>query len=138
VEGHDTGGQLTLMLVVGSASTLAYVVLGLPNALLLGIFAGVVESVPIIGPAIGAFPPLITAFVTGGPELALLVPGVYVVIQVVEGQIFVRAVWLAQLASRPTVIRANLPCRRPRPAWPCARATRNTTRHASRRARLPA
>jgi predicted PurR-regulated permease PerM len=96
------------MLVVGSASTLAYIVLGLPNALLLGIFAGVAEIVPIVGPAIGAFPALFTAFVTGGPELALLVVGVYVIIQVVEGQILVPIIMRGAVGVPPFLVLASL------------------------------
>jgi predicted PurR-regulated permease PerM len=106
--GQWLRGQLTLMLVVGSASTLAYIVLGLPNALLLGIFAGVAEIVPIVGPAIGAFPALITAFVTGGPELALLVVGVYVIIQVVEGQILVPIIMRGAVGVPPFLVLASL------------------------------
>jgi len=106
--GYWVRGQLTLMTVVGVLTTVAYLVLGLPNALLLGVFAGLAEIIPIIGPAIGAVPALITAFVAGGPELALLVAGVYVVIQVVEGQILVPIVMKNAVGLPPFIIIVSL------------------------------
>lgn len=87
--GYWLRGQLFLMTVVGVVATLIYLVLGLPNALLLGFFAGLMEIVPILGPAIGVIPALIVALVNGGVELVALVAIGYVVLQVVEGQVLV-------------------------------------------------
>jgi putative permease len=106
--GYWVRGQLALMTVVGTASTLAYLVLGLPNALLLGVFAGIVEIIPIIGPAIGAIPALITAFAFGGVELFLLVGVVYVVIQVVEGNVLVPIVMKNAVGLPPFVVITSL------------------------------
>jgi putative permease len=106
--GFWVRGQLTLMTVVGVASTLAYTLLGLPNALLLGAFAGLAEIIPIVGPAIGAIPALIAAFLAGGPELALLVGGFYVVIQVVEGNVLVPIVMKDAVGLPPFVVIASL------------------------------
>lgn len=106
--GYWLRGQLTLMTIVGVMTTIAYLVLGLENALLLGLFAGVAEIIPIVGPAIGAIPALISAFIGGGPELALLVAGVYVVIQVVEGQVLVPMVMKNVVGLPPFVVIISL------------------------------
>jgi predicted PurR-regulated permease PerM len=101
-------GQLTLMAFIGVVTTIAYVLLGLENALLLGLIAGIAEIIPIVGPAIGAIPALISAVITGGPELALLVAGVYVVIQLVEGHVLVPMVMRNAVGLPPYVVIVSL------------------------------
>jgi len=106
--GQWVGGQLILMLTVGVLTSVAYFVLGLDNALLLGVIAGVTEIIPIVGPAIGAVPALVVAFVEGGPELALLVAGVYIVIQVLEGNVLVPLVMKNAVGLPPFVVVVSL------------------------------
>jgi predicted PurR-regulated permease PerM len=106
--GYWFRGQLTLMVAIGAMTTVAYLLLGLENALLLGLFAGVAEIIPIVGPAIGAIPALLTAFVGGGPELALLVAGVYVVIQLAEGHVLVPMIMKNALGLPPFVVIVSL------------------------------
>ena len=101
-------GQLTLMVFIGVVTTIAYVVLGLENALLLGLIAGIAEIIPIVGPALGAIPALMSAVITGGPELALLVAGVYVVIQVIEGHVLVPMVMRNAVGLPPYVVIVSL------------------------------
>jgi predicted PurR-regulated permease PerM len=45
-------GQLLLGLIVGTVSGVAYFVLGVPYAVLLGVLAGIFELVPIVGPVV--------------------------------------------------------------------------------------
>jgi predicted PurR-regulated permease PerM len=59
-----------------------------------------------VGPAIGAVHALVSAIVSGGPELALLVAGVYVVIQVLEGNVLVPMV-IELRSSTGTTSRAS-------------------------------
>jgi predicted PurR-regulated permease PerM len=106
--GYWFRGQLTLMTVVGVMTTIGYLILGLENALLLGLIAGLTEIIPIVGPAIGAVPALISGFVAGGPELALLVAGVYVIVQVVEGQVLVPMVMKNAVGLPPFVVIVSL------------------------------
>ncbi len=102
--GYWLRGQLTLMAAVGAMTAAAYLLLGLENALLLGLFAGIAELIPIVGPAIGAVPALIAALVAGGPELALLVAGVYVVIQLLEGHVLVPMIMRNAVGLPPFVV----------------------------------
>ena len=106
--GYWLRGQLTLMATIGVVTSIAYFLLGLENALLLGVIAGIAEVIPIVGPAIGAVPALIAAFVGGGPELALVVAGVYVVIQVVEGNVLVPIVMKNAVGLPPFVVIVSL------------------------------
>ena len=49
-------GQLILMGTMGLATGLAYTVLGVPGAILLGLIAALTEAIPIVGPLLGAIP----------------------------------------------------------------------------------
>jgi predicted PurR-regulated permease PerM len=81
-------GQLILMASIGVGTAVAYTVLGVPGALLLGLIAAIAEAIPIVGPLLGAIPAVLVA-ATVSPELALIVAGVYLVIQILEGNVLV-------------------------------------------------
>ena len=59
-------GQLTLMGFMFVSTSIAYFVLGLEGALLLGLLAGIAEVIPIIGPTLGAIPALLVGAAVGG------------------------------------------------------------------------
>jgi predicted PurR-regulated permease PerM len=100
-------GQLTLMAVMGIATGIAYTVLGLPSPLLLALIAAICEAIPIVGPLLGAVPAVLVA-VTISPELALLVAGVYVVLQVVEGNVLVPIVMRNTIGISPFLVIVSL------------------------------
>ena len=50
--GRYIRGQLLLGLIIGTVSAVAYVVLGVPYAVFLGVLAGILELVPIAGPIV--------------------------------------------------------------------------------------
>jgi predicted PurR-regulated permease PerM len=81
-------GQLILMSAIGVATGVAYTLLGLPSAILLGLLAALAEAIPIVGPLLGAIPALIVA-ATISPELAAAVALVYLVLQLIEGNVLV-------------------------------------------------
>ena len=97
-------GQLILMGSVGLATSIAYFLIGLEGALLLGLFAALVEVIPIIGPALGAVPALIVAALTGNIETVILVAIVYFIIQVVEGNILVPLVMHNTIGVPPFLV----------------------------------
>ncbi len=101
-------GQAILMGTIFVLTTVAYFVLGLPNALLLGVIAGLAEIIPIVGPLLGAIPALLVAAVTGDIQLVLLVAGVYVVIQVVEGNVLVPMVMKSTIGVPPFLVVVSL------------------------------
>ena len=55
-------GQLALMFIVGLFTYLGLRILGIPFALPLSIFAGLIEVIPYMGPVIGAIPAVIIGF----------------------------------------------------------------------------
>ena len=101
-------GQLILMGSIFAMTTAAYTVIGLPNALLLGVIAGLAEIVPIVGPALGAVPALLVAAVNGKPETVVLVAIVYVVIQILEGNVLVPLVMRRTIGVPPFLVVLSL------------------------------
>jgi predicted PurR-regulated permease PerM len=100
-------GQLTLMAAMGTATGIAYTVLGVPSALLLALIAGLTEAIPIIGPLLGAIPAVLVA-ATVSPQLALVVAGVYVVLQIVEGNVLVPMVMRNTVGISPLLVLLSL------------------------------
>lgn len=58
-------GNLTLMFVVGIVFSIAWLILGVPGALILGLTAGLLTIIPDLGPAIAAFLAVIVAMFEG-------------------------------------------------------------------------
>jgi predicted PurR-regulated permease PerM len=100
-------GQLILMAAVGFATGIIYTLLGLPGALLLGVVAAITEAIPIVGPLLGAIPAILVA-ATVSPELALVVAGVYLVIQFVEGSVLVPLVMRNTVGISPLLVLVSL------------------------------
>ncbi len=84
-------GQLALMTIVGTSMTVALLVLGIPFALPLGIFAFLVEAIPMVGPWI-AIVPAVAIALTESPEQAMLLLAFWFVLQQVESYILTPAV----------------------------------------------
>jgi predicted PurR-regulated permease PerM len=79
-------GQLASMAIIGLLFTVAMFVIGIPFALLLGIFSGLISFVPYIGPMISVILPVLLAL-TGNPIDALWVILAYLGIQAIEGNL---------------------------------------------------
>jgi predicted PurR-regulated permease PerM len=76
------------MIVIGVVTGVAAALLGLPAPALLGVFAGVTEMIPIVGPVAGAIPAILLGF-TISPYFPLVVALVYLAIQQVEAHTLV-------------------------------------------------
>jgi predicted PurR-regulated permease PerM len=81
-------GEALLCLAVGTAAFIAYLLIGLPYTLVLGVFAGLMEMVPIFGPALGAVPAFLVAL-TIDPSKAVWVILATIIIQMTENTILV-------------------------------------------------
>lgn len=89
---HDSGhalrrwllGQLVSMTTVGVLTGLGLWLVGVPNAAVLGLVAGLLEFVPIIGPIVAAVPGVLFAL-AAGPQTALYAALVYFGVQQLEG-----------------------------------------------------
>lgn len=80
-------GQMALGLIIAVLTYLPLVIFGVPYALLLAILAGVFELIPIFGPILAAIPAVAIAITTGGPQLAAIVVGIYLIIQQFENHL---------------------------------------------------
>ena len=97
-------GQLTIMGFMFVTTTIAYFILGLEGALLLGLLAGIAEVIPIIGPTLGAIPALLVAAISGRIELVLAVVAIYAVIQVIEANVLVPIVMRSSIGVPPFLV----------------------------------
>jgi predicted PurR-regulated permease PerM len=80
-------GQLLLGLIVGVLLYLGLVILGVPYALLLAVLAALFELIPVFGQILAALPAIAVAFGDGGVTAALLVLGLYVIVQQFESNL---------------------------------------------------
>lgn len=101
--GNWLRGELLLMLVIGLMSYIGLTALGIPYALPLAIFAGLLEIIPIIGPIVSAIPAIIVTLAIS-PLLALATAALYFLIQQLENNLIVpkvmeRAVGIDPLAT---------------------------------------
>ena len=101
------GGQLISMTVIGVLSTIALYFIGVPGALFLGIFTGLVCFVPLVGPVVSAVPPLVLAF-AGNPIDALWVLLAYVAIQQVESNLLTPLVMQQAASLHPAIVIASV------------------------------
>jgi predicted PurR-regulated permease PerM len=100
-------GQLILMGAIGIATGIAYTLLGLPGALLLGLIAALTEAIPIVGPLLGAIPAVLVA-ATVSPELALVVAAIYLVFQLIESNVLLPLVMRNSIGISPLLVLFSL------------------------------
>jgi len=104
-------GQLLLSLIIGASAGIGLWALGmvglLPNggryALIFGVWAGVTELIPYVGPWLGAAPPVLYALVQH-PLSALWVALLFLAIQQLEGHIVVPKVMGHSLRLHPLLV----------------------------------
>ena len=80
--------QLIAMVVIGTVSTVALLILDVKAAFALGLLAGLFEFIPTVGPILSAVPAIAMGFLDS-PEKALLVMAVYWGIQFLENHILI-------------------------------------------------
>ena len=96
-------GQGLLCLIIGVAAFIAYLIIGLPYIFVLAIFAGVMEMIPIFGPALGAVPALLVAL-SIDPARAVWVVVATTVIQMLENVFFVPRIMKSSLGVNPIIV----------------------------------
>lgn len=107
-------GQLILGLIIGVATFLLALILGLPNALLLGLLAGVLEFIPNVGPVLAAIPAVLLAIfqyesswlgsIVGPFWFALIVLVAYGLVQRIENVYLVPRIIGRSLNLHPLVV----------------------------------
>lgn len=84
-------GRFVVMLFIGAAMTVSLLVLGVPFALPLGVFAFLVEIIPMVGPWLAIIPAFAIAFLES-PEQALALAVIWFVVQQIESYVLTPAV----------------------------------------------
>lgn len=79
-------GTLIAMVAVGALSVLAFYLIGIPNALLLGLVSGLTEFIPLLGPWLGGGIATVVAFLDD-PQKALWTALAALAIQQIESNI---------------------------------------------------
>jgi predicted PurR-regulated permease PerM len=100
--GSYLSGQGILCLVIGLMALVAYLLIGLPNALVLALLAGVFEAVPMIGPLLGAIPAGVIAL-SIAPSKLIWVIAATIVIQQIENSLLVPRVMRKAVGINPFV-----------------------------------
>jgi predicted PurR-regulated permease PerM len=84
-------GQILLVIIMSTATSIVLTILGVRFALVLGIITGFLELIPLIGPWIAGGLAALTAFLTGGnhfgldpTSLALLIGLIYLSLRMLE------------------------------------------------------
>ena len=108
-------GQILLMVIIGSVVGAGAAVLGLPNALSLGLLAGFLELVPSLGPFLATIPAVLIALLQGSSHFtidhgwfALIVLAFYVGVQSMENTFIVPRVLGDAVKVHPLVILAGV------------------------------
>ncbi len=97
-------GQFLLMVLVGALDGIALAILGAPYALLLGLWAGITEAIPFVGPIIGAVPGVFFAFSALGLVKGLIALLIYLLVQQLEANFLVPRIMGRALGLSPVVI----------------------------------
>jgi len=100
--GFYIAGQSVLCLVIGIMALVAYLLIGLPNALVLALVAGVMEAVPMIGPLLGAIPAAVIALSIAPSKLVWVIVAT-LVIQQIENSVLVPRVMRKAVGVNPFV-----------------------------------
>lgn len=95
-------GQGILCLSIGVLATIAYLIIGLPNALVLGLLAGIFEAVPMVGPILGAIPAAVIAL-TQSPLKLLFVVIATLIVQQLENNLLVPRIMSKVVGINPFV-----------------------------------
>jgi predicted PurR-regulated permease PerM len=101
--GRWLRGQLTLCFIIGTASLIGYGSMGIRFWPLLGLWAGLTEIVPIVGPWIGGIPAVIIAM-TQSWDKALMVGIFVVLLQLTENTILVPRVMKGAVGLSPLTV----------------------------------
>lgn len=100
--GSYVVGQLVLCAIIGALSLVAYLIIGLPYALVLALFVGIMELIPMIGPLIGAIPSVVIGL-SVSPATAVWVVVASLVIHQLEANVFGPRVMKKTLGMRPLI-----------------------------------
>lgn len=95
-------GKLISMLIVFALTAIGLAIIGVPLWLVLALFAGLISFIPNFGPIIALIPALLVGLLQG-QQTALLVVGLYVIIQFIESN-FITTLLQQKLVNIPPAL----------------------------------
>lgn len=96
-------GQLLLCFIIGALATISYGIIALPFWPLLGLWAGITEILPIVGPWIGGVPAVILAM-TVGWDKAIITAAIIIGMQSLENWFLVPRVMRGAVGLSPLAV----------------------------------
>jgi predicted PurR-regulated permease PerM len=91
------------MVAIGGLAMLACWLLRLPAPVLLGVFAGLCELIPLVGPFLGAVPAILLGF-TISPVYPLIVAAAFLALQQLESNVLTPVVMRRAVGLRPFLV----------------------------------
>lgn len=83
---HWLLAQVLLMVIIGTTTAIGLWLIGVPQALALGVTAGILEMVPYVGAWLAAVPAVLIALLQG-PEFVAYTLGLYLLLHLLEGYV---------------------------------------------------
>ena len=102
--GQWMQGQVLLGVIIAVLLYLGLTILGIKNALLLAVFAGFMEIIPVFGPILSAIPAILMAFVGGGFTSAILTMGLCTIVQQFENHLIYPLVVKKVVGVSPIIV----------------------------------
>lgn len=99
---HWLIAQIAIMFAVGVMTGVGLALLGVPLSLSLGLIAGLLEFVPVVGPIVSAIPGVLLAF-SRGPETAFYVLLLYIAVQQIESNVLTPLIQRWAVALPPVI-----------------------------------
>lgn len=96
-------GQVFVSLILGILMAIGYLIIGLPNAILLGAISMITNLIPFIGPFIGAVPAIVIGLASG-PSMVLKAALVTFIVQQLESNFITPNVMGSKLDIHPFVV----------------------------------
>jgi predicted PurR-regulated permease PerM len=100
--GYFIVGQGALCVAISIMALIAYLIIGLPNALVLALVAGALEAVPMVGPTLGAIPAGLIALSVSPTKLIWVIVAT-VIMQITENNLLVPRVMRKAVGVNPFV-----------------------------------
>lgn len=100
VSGKYIRGNLLISLICAVFIFIGLVALGIPNAALLAVFAGMMDLLPLIGSLVAALPAVIVAF-TVSPTIGILVVALFLLYQQLENHLLAPNIYNKALNLSP-------------------------------------
>lgn len=104
VLGGFVRGRLLLTVFVGIATGAGAAVIGIPNAITIGILAGVLDLIPYFGPWFGGVLPVVLALISPAPTGAIWMVIWIVVVQQLESSILAPKILSTEVGMHPLLV----------------------------------